>query len=506
MDRFPADCILVLFGATGDLTRRKLIPALYNLHRDGLLPKNFAICAYARKPKDDVLFREELQQELETLSGKAPDQDWNALAQKIFYVTGELGDDNGYARLKERLSTIDKELRTGGSRLYYLAVGSEYYIPIIDQLGKSKLLSRSKPNAPASPWVRVVLEKPIGHDLESAQKIAAKTNEHAREQQVFRIDHYLGKETVQNILAMRFGNCVFEPLWNRKYVDHVQISVAEMDGIGTRAGYYETAGALRDMVQNHLLQLLCLVAMEAPGSMSPDDIRNEKVKILRNLRKLPPEQINQNTVRGQYGPSADGKLPGYRGEPGVAAGSQAETFVALRCFVDTWRWADVPFLLRAGKRMPRRETEISIHFRVPPLRLFGETLAETPCDGNVLTINIQPDEGVNLLMQAKAPGSRMRLERVEMAFDYSRAFQKRRPDAYERLLLDAMSGDATLFTRADEVDAQWEFIHAIHEAWKKAPPPDFPNYFAGTWGPDDARRLLTTCAKSWHLESQVANG
>jgi glucose-6-phosphate 1-dehydrogenase len=511
MERSPDPCVMVLFGATGDLARRKLIPALYNLHRDNALPKNFAVCAYARKEKDEATFRNELRAELEKHSRQKPEIDWDELASRIYYVHGEFNDDAGYGRLKTKLEQIDKQHGTGGNRLFYFAVGSEYFVEIVERIAKNKLLLRWRAklahdlapgeHAKHERWMRVVLEKPIGHDAASAREMLTKIAEHTSESQVYRIDHYLGKETVQNILALRFGNCIFEPVWNRKYVDHVQITVSENEGVGTRAGYYDTAGAMRDVVQNHVLQLLCLVAMESPGTMSADDIRNEKVKILRNLRKMDVKQVAENTVRGQYGPSADGKKPAYRSESGVAQGSVTETYVALRCYVDTWRWAGVPFLLRTGKAMPARQTEISIHFHVPPLQLFDNSPASKSCAGNVLRINIQPDEGMTFEIVAKVPGAGMRLQNVAMDFNYAEAFKKQTPEAYERLLLDAMSGDATLFTRDDEVQSQWEFISLILDAWKKLPAPRFPNYFAGTWGPDDALRLVPPCSHGWHMEN-----
>jgi len=491
---------MVLFGATGDLARRKLLPAIYNLAHDGLLPSNFAVCAYARKPKSDADFRSELRAEVEKHSRQKPEADWDQLAQGMFYVQGEFDDDAGFARLDARLDEIDRQRGTKGNRLFYLAVDSEFFVPIVERLSANKLLTFQRPD---QPWRRVVLEKPIGHDLKSAQGMLYAVEQHISERQIYRIDHYLGKETVQNILALRFGNCIYEPLWNRKYVDHVQITVAEAEGVGSRAGYFDSAGVTRDMVQNHMMQLLCLVAMEAPGTMSADDIRNEKVKVLKNLRKMrTPAEVAEHTLRGQYGPGPDGKLPAYRAEPGVPSDSKTETYVAMRCFVDTWRWADVPFLLRAGKRMPRRETEISIHFRVPPLNLFGETGHDKPCFGNILTLNIQPREGVVLDMAAKVPGSGMKLTTVEMDFDYTESFHQKVADAYERLLLDAMNGDQTLFTRGDEVEAQWEFINCILDGWSNLPPPRFPNYFAGTWGPEESSRMVPPCAESWHTESK----
>ncbi|HEY3319495.1 MAG TPA: glucose-6-phosphate dehydrogenase [Planctomycetota bacterium] len=506
MNHVPDPCIFVLFGATGDLTRRKLMPALYNLHRDKLLPERFAVCAYARKPKTDEAIRQEMREHVTQYSRRAPDADWDALASRIFYVQGEFNDDQGYVRLKERLEQLDKELGTGGNRVFYFAVDSEFFVEITGRLAKNGLLVHSRirhqpqtrDDHPRG-WTRVVLEKPIGHNLHSARELLSNIAQHAAEDQVYRIDHYLGKETVQNILALRFGNCIFEPLWNRGYVDHVQITVAEDGGVGSRAPYYESAGALRDVVQNHMLQLLCLVAMESPGTMRADDIRNEKVKVLRNLRPMSIPQVAQNTVRGQYGPSAGGKLPGYRQERDVDPQSNTETFVALRCYVDTWRFAGVPFLLRTGKRLPRRTTQISIHFRVPPLQLFEDAPMLATCVGNVLRIDIQPEEGVSMDLAAKIPGAGMRLQTVSMDFDYARAFKRQTPEAYERLLLDAMSGDATLFTRDDEVIAQWEFISPILDAWAALPTPRFPNYPAETWGPDDALRLVPPCAQGWHL-------
>jgi len=495
----------VLFGATGDLARRKLIPAIYNLHHDKQLPDNFAVCGYARKPKDDAAFRDELKREVAKYSRQKPEADWDELAKRFFYVSGEFKDDAGYGRLKTKLAEIDKQCGTAGNRLFYFAVGSEYFVTLGEELSRNGLLHRFRYGSTQKPWMRVVLEKPIGHDSESCREILSRLGEFAGEDQVYRIDHYLGKETVQNILAMRFGNCIFEPLWNRKYVDHVQITVAEQEGVGTRAGYYESAGALRDVVQNHVLQLLCLVAMESPGTMSADDVRNEKVKILRNLHKMDAKQVAEHTVRGQYGPvtpQGGEKLVGYRQEPGVAPNSMTETYVAIRCFVDTWRWAGVPFLLRTGKRMPRRETQISIHFRMPPLQLFEDSPAASECVGNVLRIHVQPDEGISMDIAAKVPGAGMRLQNVDMDFNYAKAFAGQSPEAYERLLVDAMNGAATLFTRDDEVLSQWDFVNQILDGWRKKPPPQFPNYSALTWGPQDARRLVPPCSAGWDMERE----
>jgi len=502
----PGPCVFVLFGATGDLTRRKLIPALYNLSRDGMLPKNVAVCAYARKQKDDAAFRADVAAELKEHSRQVPQADWDELAKRIFYVTGEFNDDAGYQRLDERLKQLDASHGTEGNRLFYFAVSSEFFVEIIQRLSKNGLLKQWRAplahdrTSAQKPWTRAVIEKPIGHDLDSARRMLTEIAAHTSESQIYRIDHYLGKETVQNILALRFGNGIFEPLWNRKYIDHVQISVAEDGGVGARAGYYDTAGAMRDIIQNHVLQLLCLVAMEAPGTMSADDIRNEKVKVLRSLRKMDTHGVATNTVRGQYGPSADGKFPGYLQEPGVKPGSTTETYVALRCFVDTWRWAGVPFVLRTGKRLPQRKSQISIHFRVPPLPLFENAAALTSCVGNVLRIDVQPNEGLTLDLAAKIPGSGMRLKMIELDFKYAEGFARQSPEAYERLLLDAMNGDQTLFTRDDEVQAQWEFIGRILDGWKQLPTLRLPNYFAGTWGPDEAEKLVPSCSEGWMME------
>jgi glucose-6-phosphate 1-dehydrogenase len=505
MDRTPPPCIFVLFGATGDLARRKLIPALYNLQRDKQLPEHFAVCAYARREKSDEDFRKDLVSELTKFSRQTPGEDWRCLAERIFYVQGEFDDDAGWERLKKRMAEIDESHGTQGNRLFYFAVDSEFFVPIAERISKNGLLIRARaPLAHDQPtgesWQRIILEKPIGHDAASAREMMTDIASHTSESQVYRIDHYLGKETVQNILALRFGNGVFEPLWNQKYVDHVQITVAEKEGVGTRAGYYDGAGALRDIIQNHVLQLLCLVAMEAPGTMSADDIRNEKVKVLRNLREMTEKDVAENTVRGQYGPSTDGKMIGYRSADGVAQGSVTETYAAIRCYVDTWRWAGVPFLLRTGKAMARRASQISIHFRVPPLQLFDDAPTAVSCAGNVLTIDIQPDEGISLELAAKIPGAGMKLKNVELDFEYSEAFNEQTPEAYERLLLDAINGEATLFTRDDEVLAQWAFVDSIVQGWKKLPPPKFPNYFAGSWGPEDASDLVPSCSEGWHLE------
>lgn len=488
----PQPCTIVIFGATGDLTHRKLIPALYNLAVDGELPPAVTVVGFARREKKHDDFRRELEEATRRFSRQnVRDEIWKTFAQSIFYHQSDFCDESGYKSLAAELDKIDKERGTRGNRLFYFAVAPDQFEPILKHL-KSAGLNEAREGS----WARVIVEKPFGSDLASARELNRVVRDSFTEEQTYRIDHFLGKETAQNILVLRFANAIFEPLWNTRYIDHVQITAAETLGVEGRAGYYEGAGALRDMVQNHLLQLLCLVAMEAPTDLSADSIRDEKVKVVRALRRMAEKQVAMDVVRGQYAEGAINGQPvaGYRAEEKVDPKSTTETFVALRLNIDNWRWWDVPIYMRVGKRLPKSGTEISVHFKKAPLVLFNrESTGE-----NVLVIRIQPDEGISLRMQAKMPGTSFRIEPVKMDFHYGTSFGKASPEAYERLLLDAMSGDATLFARRDEVEEAWAFIDSIENAWaakKDAPALFF--YPAGSWGPDEADELLARDGRAW---------
>ena len=490
----PQACTVVIFGATGDLTMRKLIPALYNLAADGELPPAVAIVGFARRPKTDEQFRQEQEESTKKFSRQeVRDEIWDGFAKALFYHQSEFHDANGYKTLAERLEKIDKERGTGGNRLFYLAVAPDQFEAILKNL-KDAGLNQPRDGG----WARVIVEKPFGSDLASARELNAVVRRAFAENQTYRIDHFLGKETAQNILVLRFANATFEPIWNGRYVDHIQITAAETLGVEGRAGYYETAGALRDMVQNHLLQLLCLVGMEPPTDLGADSIRDEKVKIVRSLRRMSAEEIGRNVIRGQYSEGAiNGEaVPGYRTEKNVKPDSKTETFVALKVRVDDWRLADVPIYIRVGKRLPKSGTEISVHFKKAPAVLFNRE--NVSLDQNVLVIRIQPDEGISFRMQAKVPGSSFRIEPVKMDFHYGTSFGKASPEAYERLLLDAMSGDATLFARRDEVEEAWSFIDPIEEAWTaKENQPGLFLYPAGSWGPEEADELLARDGRAW---------
>ena len=495
IERTPAPCVMVIFGASGDLTKRKLLPALYNLSRESLIPGGFSVIGYARRPIGDENFRQQMLEGINEFSRSRPAQPaiWETFAQGIYYHEANFDDPAGYRELATRLETIERERGTAGNRIFYLATSPSSYSEIISNLGDSGL---AKP-ATADSWSRIIVEKPFGHDLESAQQLNQQLASVFRENQVYRIDHYLGKETVQNILVFRFANGIFEPIWNRRYVDNVQITVSESIGVEGRGKYYDESGALRDMVQNHLLQLLSLVAMEPPVTFDADDVRGEKVKVLHAVRPFKSDDVAKYTVRGQYGSGTVGTedAPGYREEPGVRPDSQTETFVAMKLVVDNWRWADTPFYLRVGKRMPRRVSEIAITFKRAPHLLFGKTGSNL--EPNVLVLRIQPNEGIALRAGAKVPGPTIQIRSINLDFMYGLQFGVEQPEAYERLLLDCMLGESTLFTRSDEVEAAWRLLMPILQGWQNGPPQDFPNYAAGTWGPDAAQTLIEEDGRHW---------
>lgn len=519
----PKPCALVIFGATGDLTHRKLVPALYNLAADGDLPPGTAVIGFARRDKSDDDFRKEMEEATRKFSRQpVNDELWNHFAQNLFYHRSDFDNDDGYKSLAERLDKLDQERNTGGRRLFYLAAGPEQFEPIISRLKASGLNRPGKgqgdnnAGGAEESYSRIIVEKPFGTDLASAHHLNEVVSSAFHEANTFRIDHFLGKETAQNIMVLRFANAIFEPIWNARYIDHLEITAAETLGVEGRAGYYETSGALRDMVQNHLIQLLTLTCMEPPTDLRADSVRDEKVKVLRSLRPFKNrEAVAQNVVRGQYAAGAVGgkPVPGYREEEKVNPQSMTETFVAMRVRIDNWRWSGVPVYIRVGKRLPKSGTEISVHFKRAPGVLFNdpdEAAAANPDSAaNVLVIRIQPDEGVSLRMASKLPGAALRVEPVKMDFQYGASFGKASPEAYERLLLDAMSGDPTLFARRDEVEEAWKFVDAIEQAWhgttdgtatataKPADAPPLYPYPAGSWGPEEADALPARDGRSW---------
>jgi glucose-6-phosphate 1-dehydrogenase len=485
MQRTPEPCALVIFGASGDLTRRKIMPALYALAYRRLLPEKFGVVGVARTEETDDAFRERMKEAVEEFArDPLRDDVWEPFAEGLRYVGTDFADEGGEDKVVEALNELDKERGTGGNRLYYLAIPPAAFSTVVAAIGKRR---------GTEGWTRLVVEKPFGHDLDSAKALNTELQEHFAENEVFRIDHYLGKETVQNMLALRFANGIFEPIWNRQFIDHVQITVAESMGIEGRAAYYDNAGAIRDIFQNHLLQLLAITAMEPPIDFTADSVRNEKVKVLRSMHTPGPKHV----VRGQYGRGfVEGvEVPGYREEQGVPPSSMTETFIAAKLFVDNWRWADTPFYVRAGKRLARRETTIAIQFKRAPHPPFAETSADD-LQPNVLLVHIQPDEGVSLAIGAKVPGQGLTIRTVHMDFLYGGTFRTGLPEAYERLILDAMLGDATLFTRSDEIEEQWSLVDAIVAQWARDRP-SFPNYEAGTWGPKSSDDLLRRDAREW---------
>ncbi len=483
--RRPDPCILVIFGASGDLTAKKLIPALYALSVRRLLPENFAIVGAARSEESDDEFKARMKEAVKA-HARDPftDDAWERLAEGMHYVTLDFADQHAEDALRDRLNALDAERNTQGNRVYYFAVPPSAIGMLVAEIARRRATSG---------WIRLIIEKPFGHDLASAKELNAEIQAHYSENEVFRIDHYLGKETVQNMLALRFANGIFEPIWNRQFIDHVQITVAESIGIEGRAGYYEHAGAIRDIFQNHLLQLVAITAMEPPIDFTADSVRNEKVKVLKSIHTPGPKHV----VRGQYGAGfVEGEeVVAYREEEGVAPGSTTETFVAAKLFVDNWRWADTPFYVRMGKRLARRETTIAIQFKRAPHPPFQDGASDS-LRPNVLLIHVQPNEGISLAIGAKVPGQGMTIRSVHMDFLYGGAFREGLPDAYERLILDAMLGDATLFTRSDEIEEQWALVDAIVGFWQRDRP-NFPNYEAGTWGPSASDDLVHRDGRSW---------
>ena len=499
-ERMPNPCNMVIFGASGDLTHRKLFPALYNLALEHLLPPEFTVIGFARRPYEQQEFRDEVKASINQFSRRKPVQEdvWERFQQGIFYVPGTFEDPEAYKRLETIMQRNDKERGTGGNRLYYLSTPPHAYADIVRNL---RILEHPQDNGgdgQPKGWSKIIVEKPFGHDLSSARELNDLVHETFHEDQVFRIDHYLGKETVQNILVFRFANGIFEPVWNRDHVDHVQITVAESVGVEGRAGYYEEAGTIRDMVSNHMLQLLALTAMEPPAAFDAQAVRDEKTKVLRAIHPWQHRDEREFTLRGQYGPGwVEGNhMPGYREERNVAPHSLTDTFVALKLYIDNWRWAGVPFYLRTGKALPKRVTEVAVQFKRAPFSMFRQT-ATAAIEPNVLAMRIQPDEGMVLKFGAKVPGPDIAIRSVNMDFLYGASFDVQVADAYERLILDCMLGESTLFTREDEVQAQWTLVDSIIDSWKQQPEPKFPNYAAGTWGPEIANRFIERDGRAW---------
>ena len=492
----PEPCVMVIFGATGDLTHRKLLPALYNLALEHPLPAGFSVVGFARRPYSDDEFREQALESINQYSRQKPvnPQVWESFACGIRYLQSSFNDPSGYERLNNLLNALDQERGTGGNRIYYLSTPPSQYPEIIQRLGAAGL-NRSRKGG----WTRIIIEKPFGHDLTSARELNRQVAKVFKEEQVYRIDHYLGKETVQNILVFRLANGIFEPVWNRRYVDHVQITVAENLGLEGRGAYYEESGAIRDMVQNHVLQLLTLVAMEPPITFEANAVRDEKVKVLHALQPLIGQDVITNIVRAQYGPGWVGgqQVRGYTEEPGVSPTSTTETYLAMKVFIDSWRWAGVPFYLRTGKHLPKRVSEIAIQFKQAPLMLFKRSEAHGQVEPNVLTLRIQPDEGISLKFGAKVPGTEMQIRSVNMDFFYGSSFFREQPEAYERLILDCMLGDSTLFTRRDEVEAAWEFVQGILDEWKNEPRETILTYESGSWGPQAADEFMWRDNRRW---------
>jgi glucose-6-phosphate 1-dehydrogenase len=512
----PNPCAIVIFGASGDLAKRKLLPALYELALQKLLDDKSYIIGFSRSQMTDEAFRAEAKDAISKYARTKPfdEKVWKALEPRLFYIAADYGADEGHAKLTAKMGELDKQFGTGGNRMYYISTPPATFEPIITGVGKQLAIGRRQSDKPteATPaaavhggWKRIIIEKPFGTDLTSAKALNALLLRNFKEDQVFRIDHYLGKETVQNLMVLRFANSIFEPIWNYKYIDHVQITVGETLGVEKRGGYYDKSGALRDMVQNHLFQLMALVAMEPPAGLDATNIRDEKVKVFRSVRPFDADHLDGQVVRGQYGPGPTGKTttPGYTHEEGVPADSQTETFVALKLFIDNWRWSGTPFYLRTGKALPEKLSEVVVRFRSPPLTLFQKS-CQTPVRPNDLVIRVQPEEGITWRFNAKVPGGAMNIQPVNMDMQYKDTFKVEAPEAYERLIADAIAGDQTLFIRGDEAEAAWTVVDPIGRGWasgKAAPPQE---YTPGTWGAAKATEMMQNDGRQWATDAPAS--